>query len=149
MDNSSRKHLRKNHSWRVIAFVIVGVFLLCAIGSANAFGFWWFTILTGSIPGILLRRGRVVFPIALLIGGLGWGAGLAYQSFFLPISQVASVAAGIIGIGPANSWVMIAATLLLGALLCASGAWFCLALKSFFLLSIQSRITTHDNLHSA
>lgn len=102
---------------------------LVVIWLANLFGLWWVTPLAGLVIGLALRRARAVFLSAVLAGALGWGAPLAWQALSLPIGAASSTVAGIMGFGASNGALIVVATLLLGAIYCAAGAWVGLALR--------------------
>ncbi len=106
----------------------------CVIGIAvvwigAAFGLWWITVLAGLAIGLIVPRGRGAFGASALAGLLGWALPLAVAAVGLPIGRAASVVAGIMGFGTANGALVIVLTLLLGLLLCLSGAWIGVALR--------------------
>ncbi len=116
----------KSSPYITLALTVLGV---AVVWIANLAGLWWVTSLAGLAIGLVVQRGRVAFGLAALAGLLGWAAPLAIASVGLPIGQAASVVAGIMGFGTANGYLVVAVTVLLGLLLCLSGAWVGVALR--------------------
>jgi hypothetical protein len=129
MDNSTIKKSRYGDWIRALVFVIPGIVLLWV---TNVLGFWWFTLLLGIVCGVFIRRGKIALVLSLLVGGLAWGGGLFYQSFSLPVVHTASLVAELAGFDATDGWVVLSSTVLLGVLLCESGTYLSLALRSLF-----------------
>lgn len=107
---------------------------------SNVFGLWWITTLVGLMISLAIRPKWAV-SVSLLVGALGWGLPLIYQSVVLafPIMRTAAVVADLVRIGAASGALIILATLLVGALLSVSGTWVGIALR----LKISGRCFRH------
>lgn len=114
---------------------------LGAIGAAVAVwlagyaGFWQLTIVVGVVGVVigLVARGRAVPLVAVLAGAAGWGVPLAVLATQADVAHLAGVVADLAGLGSGPA--VIAATVAVGALLTASGAWVGSATRS----TIRSR----------
>lgn len=120
---------------------------LAVIWLANIFGLWWVTLLAGLGIGLMLRPMRSVFVAAGLAGALGWGAPLAWQALSVPIGAAASTVAGIMGFGASNGALIVVATLLLGAIYCAAGAWVGVALRRLALPPAAPQTAPAEDAH--
>lgn len=108
------------------------IYAICASGLiwlSNQFGLWWFTLVVGILLGCLLPIKRIVFVLALIAGLCGWGIPLLLQSLQFPLGKLATIVASLSGIGGSRGWLIFVATILLGVLLCSSGAWVGSALR--------------------
>ena len=93
-------------------------------------GFWWLALVMGLLLGFTIQPAKFALVLALLSGGLGWGLPLLYRSSYLAIGKTVEVVASIVGLDSANSWIIIALTILLGMLLCLSSAWTGITLRT-------------------
>lgn len=109
------------HRWAA-AGAMAGAVLLVTL-SAGA-GLWWVALPVGACLGLFLR-GALSAVAPLLAGLLGWGLPLARQAAAgAPVGRTGEVIGGILGApGPLRALVAVAFTILLGVLLCMSGAW--------------------------
>jgi hypothetical protein len=105
---------------------VVGVAVVWA-GAVD--GLWWVPLLVGFVIGIILRGGRVIVAAAGLAAILGWALPLAWQALYSPVGTVATVVAGILGLGTANGSIVIVVTFALALLLGLAGAWVGAALR--------------------
>lgn len=102
-------------------------------------GLWWVTPLVGLVLGLLLGGFRSA-GIAFLSGLVGWGLGLLWQEIHIPIGGTANAVAGIMGFGASGGVIVIALTLLIGALLATAGAWVGVAIHGLFASRTRSAI---------
>jgi hypothetical protein len=113
-----------------IVAALIGTALIWLVGGeTHPYSFWWLTPIIGLALGFTIKPVPFAIVLALFSGGLGWGLPLLYRSTDTAIGNVASVVASIVGIGNANGWIIIAVTILLGTLLCASSAWTGMTLR--------------------
>ena len=120
----------------IVATLIGTVLILLG----QLYGFWWLTLVIGLGLGFTMVPAQFALLLAILSGGLGWGLPLWYRSTSLAIGNVTSVVASIVGLGSANGWIIIAATILLGILLCLSSAWIGIALRQVLGYRLSSPI---------
>jgi hypothetical protein len=105
---------------------VVGV---AVVWAAAVDGLWWAPLLAGFVIGVILRGARAIVTTAGLVAVLGWALPLAWQALHSPIGKVATVAAGILGLGTTRGPVVIVVTLALALLLGLAGAWVGAALR--------------------
>jgi hypothetical protein len=86
-------------------------------------GYWWVTSLVGLAIGAILPWPRLGLGAAALAGLVAWGGPIAWQATHLPVTRTAEVVAAIMGLAGLGAVGPIAITLLVGVLLCWSGAW--------------------------
>ncbi|MFI6323042.1 hypothetical protein ACIBG8_36305 [Nonomuraea sp. NPDC050556] len=103
-----------------------------AVWLAGYVGLWQLTLAVGVAIG-LVARGWAVPVVAVLAGAAGWGVPLALLATQADVAHLAGVVASLAGLG--SGPVVIAATVAVGALLTASGAWVGSATRS----TIRSR----------
>ena len=106
-------------SWRVPVAFFLGA---AAVAVASFGGFWWAPAVVGLALGLLLDRGRGLLA-APLAGAAGWGLAFGWMSFLAPLAPAADVLAGILGVRSFGGGVVVAVTVLVGALLAFVGAW--------------------------
>ena len=82
-------------------------------------GLWWMTVVCGLGLGLLVPGWRAGVG-ALLVGALGWGIPLLWESQGAPVGSVADVLGGLLGIPGAAAVVV---TLLVSVVLALAGAW--------------------------
>ena len=87
---------------------VVGV---AVVWAAAVDGLWWAPLLAGFVIGVILWGGRAIVPTAGLVAVLGWALPLAWQALHSPIGKVATVVAGILGLGTTRGPVVIVVTL--------------------------------------
>jgi hypothetical protein len=85
-------------------------------------GLWWTPFATGLALSALDRRGRITVPAGAAIGLLAWAVPLVAIHARYGLGPTASSLAAIMGFGHQGVLPLIL-TLLVGALLGASGAW--------------------------
>lgn len=105
---------------------VVGV---AVVWAAAVDGLWWAPLLAGFVIGVILRGARAIVTTAGLVAVLGWALPLARQALHSPIGKVATVVAGILGLGTTRGPVVIVVTLALALLLGLAGAWVGAALR--------------------
>jgi hypothetical protein len=93
-----------------------------AIAVASFLGFWWAPAIVGLALGLLLDGGRGLL-VAALAGAAGWGVAFGWTAYLAPLAPTADVMAGILGVQALGGVMVIAATVLVGALLAFVGAW--------------------------
>ncbi len=86
-------------------------------------GYWWLAPLAGLALGAILPWSRLGLATGALVGLMAWGAPLWWLAAHAPVGRTAEVVAAIIGLAGLGATGPIAITLLLGVLLCLSGAW--------------------------
>jgi len=121
-----------------ILFVLIGIILVWV---GILLGLWWLAIVIGFLLGFVKARTLIALLLSLSIGGLGWGLPLFYRSFQLPIGNVASLVASILGIGSANGWIVVVLTVLLGIFFCIVGAWVGSASRQIKILYLHHSVT--------
>jgi len=102
---------------------------VAVVWAAAVDGLWWAPLLAGFVIGVILWGGRAIVPTAGLVAVLGWALPLAWQALHSPIGKVATVVAGILGLGTTRGPVVIVVTLVLALLLGLAGAWAGAALR--------------------
>lgn len=86
-------------------------------------GYWWVTPLVGLAIGAIVPWPRLSLATAALAGLVAWGGPIAWQATHMPVARTAEVVAAIMGLAGLGAVGPIAITLLVGVLLCLSGAW--------------------------
>ncbi len=105
---------------------VVGV---AVVWAGATVGLWWAPLLVGFVIGIILRGGQAIVATTGLAAILGWALPLAWQALQSPIGTVATVVAGILGLGATSGPIVIVVTLVLALLLGLAGAWVGAALR--------------------
>ena len=101
----------------------VAILLAALLALAAAFlGLWWVPFVGGVALGALGRRARVAVPAGAAIGLLAWAIPLALLQMRYGLGSTAGSLAAIMGFGH-QGVVPVVLSLLVGALLGASGAW--------------------------
>lgn len=110
----------------LVVLALLGAVLIVL---AHVSGLWWVAVAVGVVIGLVVRGAVGVVVTALAAGIVGWGAPLAWLAATQPVVSVASVMAGILGVGTSNSGLVIILTIVLGGVLCLCGAWVGSALR--------------------
>lgn len=108
---------------------LVTVIGVAVVWAAAVDGLWWAPLLAGFVIGVILRGARAIVTTAGLVAVLGWALPLAWQALHSPIGKVATVVAGILGLGTTRGPVVIVVTLAMALLLGLAGAWVGAALR--------------------
>jgi hypothetical protein len=106
----------------------------------NHFGFWWIIFLVGLGTGVLMRGPLMLFGATFLASVGGWGLDLLWQSLHVDIGGVASLLAGILGLGTTSGYLVIIITLLFAWLLCLSGMWVGAALRRLITITRPAQL---------
>ena len=128
--------------------LLAAIIGIAVIWAGNHFGLWWITMLVGLAIGVVLRGTWATLIAAALAAVGGWGLDLLWQSRQVDIGGVASVIAGILGLGQpfntnfgsggvsgtpefgaSNGYIVILLTLVLALLLALAGTWAGAALR--------------------
>lgn len=106
--------------WRVWVGILIGV---AVVALAEVDGLWWMTLVCGGLLGLLVGGWQASVG-GSLIGVLGWGIPLLWETRTEPVAAVTGVLGGMPGV------VALAATLLAGMLLALAGAWVGIAVRA-------------------
>ena len=101
-----------------LAILIAALLALAAV----FLGLWWVPFVVGVALGALGRRARVAVPAGAAIGLLAWAIPLALLQVRYGLGSTAGSLAAIMGFGH-QGLVPMVLTLIVGALLGATGAW--------------------------
>ncbi len=101
-----------------VAMVLAAVLALAGV----LLGLWWAPFVIGVAVGALDRRARVAVPAGAAIGLLAWAIPLATLQVRYGVGSTAGSLAAIMGFGH-QGVLPVVLTVLVGALLGASGSW--------------------------
>jgi hypothetical protein len=105
--------------------------LTAGTAAAVALGYWWVTPLVGVAIGAILPWPRLAAGVSGAAGLAAWGVPLLWLAVRAPVGRTAAVVAAIMGLAGIGAIGPVVLTLLVGVLLCVSGAWVGLAARKF------------------
>jgi hypothetical protein len=126
--------VRRSASQALTAAAPAAIFLgaMTAGGAAAVgLGYWWVTPLVGVAIGAILPWPRLAVAVSGLAGLAAWAVPLLWLAVRAPVGQTAAVVAAIMGLAGVGPIGPLAITLVVGILLCVSGAWVGLAARKF------------------
>lgn len=106
-----------------VLLVLIAILGIAIDWLALLAGWWWITPAIGLLIGLFLRPAGVSLPIALCIGGLGWGLPLAALALNAPVTRVAGAVESVVSLSATGGVAIFVLTIALGCILSIVGAW--------------------------